>query len=93
MRDRLPTPGKENRVKITQDNGQVVEGVLSYADDATQEGSAYTKGNVLPDSLCDPKDAFHSLYDNVVIATNNLEARRRSFGLSTFERMMYWGKM
>ena len=103
MRDRLPTPGKENRVKITLDNGQVVEGVLSYADDATQEGSAYTKGNVLPDSLCDtlridpessePKDAFHSLYDNEVIATNNLEARRRSFGLSTFERMMYWGKM
>ena len=103
MRDRLPTPGKENRVRITLDNGQVVEGVLSYADDATQEGSTYTKGNVLPDSLCgtlgidpessEPKDAFHSLYDNVVIATNNLEARRRSFGLSTFERMMYWGKM
>ena len=45
MRDRLPTPGKENRVRITLDNGQVVEGVLSYADDATQEGSTYTKGN------------------------------------------------
>lgn len=73
MRDRLPTPGKENRVKITQDNGQIVEGVLSYADDATQEGSTYTKGNVLPDSLCDtlgidpessePKDAFLALHD------------------------------
>lgn len=68
MRDRLPTPGKENRVKITQDDGAVVEGVLSYADDATQEGSAYTKGNVLPDEVCqelsidpdtsEPKDAF-----------------------------------
>lgn len=68
MRDRLPTPGKENRVKITQDDGTVVEGVLSYADDATQEGSPYTKGNVLPDEVCnayaldtntaEPKDAF-----------------------------------
>ena len=71
MRDRLPTPGKEIRVRITLVNGQFVEGVLSYADDATQEGSAYTKGNVLPDSLCDslridpessePKDAFLAL--------------------------------
>lgn len=71
MRDRLPAPGKENRVRITQDNGQVVEGVLAYADSATQEGSTYTKGNVLPDSLCDtlgidpengePKDAFLAL--------------------------------
>lgn len=68
MRDRVPTPGKENRVKITQDDGSVVEGVLSYADDATQEGSAYTKGNVLPDDVCgilgidpiasEPKDAW-----------------------------------
>ena len=55
-------------MKITQDDGTVVEGVLSYADDATQEGSAYTKGNVLPDDVCnaynidkvtsEPKDAF-----------------------------------
>ena len=68
MYDRIPSPGKENRVRITQDNGQIVEGVLSYADDATQEGSAYTKGNVLPDDVCtaygidtetsEPKDAF-----------------------------------
>ena len=53
MRDRLPTPGKENRVKITLDDGRTVEGVLSFADDATQEGSTYTKGNVLPDDVCD----------------------------------------
>ena len=68
MRDRLPTPGKENRVRITQDNGQVVEGTLAYADGATQEGSVYTKGNVLPDDVCgilgidpvtsEPKDAW-----------------------------------
>lgn len=71
MRDRLPAPGKENRVRIRQDNGQVVEGVLEYADDATQDGSAYTKGNVLPDDVCslldidentsEPKDAFAKL--------------------------------
>lgn len=71
MRDRLPQPGKEGRVKITQDNGQVIEGVLDFADGATQAGSAYSKGNVLPDSVCDalgidmvtsePKDAFGEL--------------------------------
>ncbi|MBS6881639.1 MAG: hypothetical protein KH195_00015 [Clostridiaceae bacterium] len=71
MRDRVPGPGKENRVRITQDDGHIVEGVLSYADDATQEGSAYTKGNVLPDDVCsllelehdqaEPKDAFSIL--------------------------------
>ena len=68
MYDRIPSPGKENRVSITQDNGQVITGVLAYADDATQEGSAYTKGNVLPDEVCqelsidpetsEPQDAF-----------------------------------
>lgn len=68
MYDRIPSPGKENRVSITQDNGQVITGVLAYADDATQEGSAYTKGNVLPDDVCsllgidpdtsEPKDAW-----------------------------------
>lgn len=68
MRDRVPTPGKENRVKITQDSSTAIEGVLAYADDATQEGSPYTKGNVLPDEVCDlmsldhnssePRDAF-----------------------------------
>jgi hypothetical protein len=72
MRDRLPQPGKEGRVKITQDNGQIVEGVLSYADDATVQGSVYSKGNVLPDSVCDalgidrvtsePKDALYQLW-------------------------------
>lgn len=71
MRDRLPTPGRENRVKITQDDGTIVSGVLSYDDQATQEGSPYTKGNVLPDIVCntlglntdsaEPKDAFLSL--------------------------------
>lgn len=103
MHDRIPSPGKENRVRITLDNGQVIEGVLSYADEATQEGSAYTKGNVLPDDVCsilglnsdtaEPKDAFTGLQANIRNGLNAAEARRRSFGLSTFERMMYWGKM
>lgn len=68
MLDRMPTPGKENRVKITQDDGTVIEGVMEYADGAVQQGSAYIKGNVLPDDVCgllsidsvtsEPKDAF-----------------------------------
>lgn len=68
MLDRVPTPGRENRVKITQDDGTVISGVLAYDDQATQEGSAYTKGNVLTDDACtlleldkqtsEPKDAF-----------------------------------
>lgn len=80
MRDRVPAPGKANRVKITLDNGQVVEGVLSYADDATQEGSAYNKANVLPDDVCEdlgidpataePKDAFQAAGDGLTQLTN-----------------------
>lgn len=87
MRDRLPTPGKANRVRITQDNGQIVEGVLSYADDATQEGSAYNKANVLPDDVCEalaidsdtaePKDAW--------LACQNYTRKRLP---STFEKLM-----
>ena len=71
MRDRLPELGKANRIRITMDDGQVIEGVLSYADNARQEGSVYSKGNVLPDTVCvalglntdtaEPKDAFEML--------------------------------
>lgn len=45
IQNRLPTPGKENRVKITQDSGAVVEGVLSYADEATQDGTYWNRKN------------------------------------------------
>lgn len=83
MRDRVPTPGRENRVKITQDDGTVVAGVLEYDDQATQEGSPYTKGNVLPDDVCgilgldsntaEPKDAWigvmHALGYSILIIT------------------------
>ena len=71
MRDRLPDLGKANRIRITMDDGQAIEGVLSYADNARQEGSVYSKGNVLPDAVCialglntdtaEPKDAFEML--------------------------------
>lgn len=86
MRDRLPTPGRENRVRITQDNGQVVEGTLAYADGATQEGSAYTKGNVLPDDVCnllginpvtsEPKDAWIGVI--TTLGYNPLKIKLRS---------------
>lgn len=75
MYDRVPAPGKANRVKITLDNGQIIEGVLSYADDATQEGSAYNVANVLPANVlstlglsntAEPKDAFLELGSRVI---------------------------
>lgn len=53
MRDRMPTPGKEGRVRLTLDSGEVIEGVLSFADNAVQSGSIYNKANVLPDEVCD----------------------------------------
>ena len=71
MQDRVPAPGKENRVRIRADDGQTIEGVLEYADDATVQGSAYSKANVLPDDLCnglgipttsEPKDAFLAVH-------------------------------
>lgn len=68
MRDRIPAPGRENRIRITQDDGTVIAGKLEYDDQATQEGSPYTKGNVLPDEVCtalglaaeesEPRDGF-----------------------------------
>ena len=70
MQDRVPTPGKENRVRIRLDDGQTIEGVFEYADEATVQGSAYNKANVLPDNVCtvlgipktsEPKDAFLSV--------------------------------
>ena len=91
MRDRLPTPGKENRVRITQDNGQVVEGTLAYADGATQAGSPYTKGNVLPDDVCgilgidpvtsEPKDAW-------VAGIQHTDATLTKRLPTTFQRLM-----
>lgn len=76
MYDRIPAAGKANRVKITMDDGTAIEGVLSYADDATQEGSVYIKANVLPDDVCaklhidpetsEPKDAFLAAAQRII---------------------------
>lgn len=41
--DRIPSPGKANRVKITLDDGQVIEGVLDFADDAIDQGTYWNK--------------------------------------------------
>lgn len=90
MYDRIPAAGKANRVKITMDDGTAIEGVLSYADDATQEGSAYSRANVLPDDVCDqlaidpetsePKDAFLAL-------------NTRIFYQNAYSKYEYCGKM
>ena len=84
MRDRIPTPGRENRIKITQDDGTVVAGVLEYDDQATQEGSPYTKGNVLPDDVCnllgidrvesEPKDSWVGVIQAVGYSFLKIEA-------------------
>lgn len=73
MQDRVPAPGKENRVRIRLDDGQSIEGVLEYADEPSVQGSAYNKANVLPDDVCtalgvptsaEPKDAFNSIVES-----------------------------
>lgn len=43
VENRAPYPGKEGRVKLTQDNGQVIEGVLEMADDATVLGTPWSR--------------------------------------------------
>lgn len=89
MRDRMPTPGKEGRVRLTLDSGEVIEGVLSFADNAVQSGSIYNKANVLPDEVCnalgidrvasEPKDAF--------LAVRKYAQQRES----TFQKLMTGG--
>ncbi len=56
MRDRLPEPGKEGRVKLTDaliDPDGAIYGKLEFDDNAAQDGSIYNKANVLPDEVCD----------------------------------------
>lgn len=68
MKDRVPKyPG---RVIITP-TGKANEYDIVRADEPMEPGSAYNKGNVLPDEVCDnlgldrvrsePKDAFNTL--------------------------------
>ena len=51
MQDREPQVGREGRVRITQDDGTVIEGVLEMADNATIEGTPYNKATQLSDSV------------------------------------------
>ncbi len=95
MQDRVPAPGKDNRVRIRLDDGQTIEGVLEYADDATVQGSAYNKANVLPDSVCtslgistasEPKDAFYALYTKILDTESSIlddVSSRIAFGIYT----------
>lgn len=43
VQNRLPEPGKENRVSITPDSGEPIEGVLAYADNASQQGTFWNR--------------------------------------------------
>lgn len=50
MKDRVPTPGKEGRVRLRQDNGQILEGVLEMADEPLEIGTPLTKATLLQDA-------------------------------------------
>lgn len=75
MKDRIPAPGKEGRVKLTLDDGQAIEGVLEMADDAIEEGTPYGKATCLTDATAaalglegeNPtiNDAFTSMIPNI----------------------------
>lgn len=74
MRDRLPQPGKEGHVKLTNvtvDSDGTIHGKINFDDGATQEGSTWSKDNVLPDDVAaalaltgnpQVKDALLALY-------------------------------
>lgn len=51
MQDREPQVGREGRVRITQDDGTVIEGVLEMADNATIQGTPYNKATQLSDAV------------------------------------------
>ena len=52
MKDRVPTPGQEGRVKITPESGGVAYyAKLEMADNPTQVGDEPIKANLLPDDV------------------------------------------
>lgn len=52
MKDRVPTPGQEGRVKITPESGGVAYyAKLEMADNPTQAGDEPIKANLLPDDV------------------------------------------
>lgn len=51
MEDRIPTPGQEGRVLITPENGGApFYATVEMADNPTQQGTPWSKGNVLKDA-------------------------------------------
>lgn len=75
MTDRQPSPGKEGRVLITPEGGgEPYYATIAMADEPTHAGSAWSKANVLPDTLAqkiglgsnsDPQvaDAIEAVFD------------------------------
>lgn len=52
MKDRIPTPGQEGRVKITPESGGAAYyAKLEMADNPTQAGDEPIKANLLPDAV------------------------------------------
>lgn len=49
MTDRLPTPGKEGRVKIVAEDGTIIRGVLTMDDDPLDIGTPLNKATLLKD--------------------------------------------
>ena len=49
MKDRVPTPGKEGRVKLTFDDDTIQYAKIEMADEPTQEGTPLNKATLLSD--------------------------------------------
>ena len=49
MTDRVPTPGKEGRVKLTFDDESVQYAKIEMADEPTQKGTPLNKATLLSD--------------------------------------------
>lgn len=62
MKDRVPAPGREGRVKLTLDNSEVLAGVLEMDDNPTVPGTPYNKLAVLRDLTA----ALYGLDDTAV---------------------------
>jgi hypothetical protein len=80
MKDRVPTPGQEGRVRITPEGGGAAYyAKLEMADNPTQAGDEPIKTNLLPDAvatllkLTQPnpqvKDALALIGDNLIMET------------------------
>ena len=68
MQDRIPSPGKAGRVRIRQDDGTVIEGVLEMADGATQLATPLNKANLLADITAMAAGLTSSATPNEVLA-------------------------